>query len=108
MSNEVLTKAKMAKEASFRLANISTDTKDRALAGMAKALRNSAKDILDANSVDLEAGQKKNMSRALIDRLALDGKRIDQMIEGIELVVVPPRPRRKDDRKVDAGPTGLR
>lgn len=92
MSDEVLTKAKMAKEASFKLANISTAEKNKALEEMAKALKINAKDILAANSVDIESGIKKDLSRAMIDRLTLDGRRIDQMIEGLDAVRSLPDP----------------
>ena len=84
--SEVIEKAKLAKEASFRLANLPTDVKDKALDAMAKAIRSGAKDIIDANSLDLQSAEKKNISKALIDRLALDGKRIDDMIAGLKIV----------------------
>jgi glutamate-5-semialdehyde dehydrogenase len=84
--SETIEKAKLAKEASFILANISSDIKNRALDEMAKALKANAKDIIDANSLDIESAIKKNMSKALIDRLSIDGTRIEEMIEGIKTV----------------------
>jgi len=59
---------------------------------MADALDKNAKAIIDANSIDLEAGEKKELSRALLDRLALDGKRIEGMIEGLNVVKSLPDP----------------
>ena len=84
--NEVVEKAKAAKFASRKLASTPTKIKDLALLRMAEALEQNAKVILDANSVDLEAGQKKGLSRALLDRLMLDGKRIKSMIDGLYIV----------------------
>jgi glutamate-5-semialdehyde dehydrogenase len=84
--NEVLEKSKAAKFASRKLANIPTKIKNQALAMMAEALDKNAKDIIDANSIDLEAAEKKELSRSLIDRLSLDGKRIKGMIDGLYMV----------------------
>lgn len=90
--NEVLEKAKAAKEASRKLGIISAKIKDLALEAMAEALDKNARAIIDANSIDLEAGEKKELSRALLDRLALDGKRIQGMIEGLKIVRSLPDP----------------
>jgi len=84
--NEVIEKAKAAKFASRRMAVASAKIKNYALERMAEALDKNAKVVLDANSVDLEAGQKKGLSRSLLDRLALDGQRIKDMVDGLLLV----------------------
>ena len=84
--NEVIEKAKAAKLASRKLALIPSKVKNYALERMAEALNKEAKAILYANSVDLEAAQKKDLSRSLIDRLSLDGQRIKGMIDGLYLV----------------------
>ncbi len=90
--SEVAEKGKLAREAAHQLGLVSTDTKNHALERMAEALDKNAAAILAANSVDLEAAEKKEMSRALIDRLALDGKRIKAMIEGLNVVKALPDP----------------
>lgn len=92
MRNEVTEKGKTAKAASRQLAVIPTKIKNYALERMAEALDRNAKTILAANSLDLEAGEKKELSRSLLDRLALDGKRIKEMIEGINAVKSLPDP----------------
>lgn len=84
--NEVIEKAKAAKIASRKLGNIPTKVKNYALDEMAKALDKNAKAIIDSNSVDLEAAEKKELSRSIIDRLMLDGNRIDLMIESLKVV----------------------
>jgi len=84
--SEVIEKARMAKEASYKLANLSADIKNKALDEMAKAISSSEKDILNENNLDLEIAYKKNFGKALMDRLALDGKRINDIIEGLRIV----------------------
>ncbi|MFA4906304.1 MAG: glutamate-5-semialdehyde dehydrogenase [Candidatus Margulisiibacteriota bacterium] len=84
--NEVIEKAKAAKVASRKLSLIPSKVKNYALERMAEALEKDAKAILDANSVDLEAAEKKDLSRSIIDRLSLDGQRIKGMIDGLYLV----------------------
>jgi glutamate-5-semialdehyde dehydrogenase len=91
-SSEVSQKGLAAKTASRQLALAATRVKNDALARMADALAGNARTILEANSLDLEAGDKKGLSRALLDRLALDGKRIEGMIEGLNAVKALPDP----------------
>lgn len=90
--SEINEKGKIAKKAALQLAVTSTKIKDFALERMAEALDKNAKYILQANALDLEAGEKKEISRALLDRLALDGKRIKAMIEGLNTVRSLPDP----------------
>lgn len=93
MSNsEVLSKAKRAKAAAIKMGTLHTEVKNAALDAMAKALEKNAAEIIAANKIDLEAGEKKNMSQALLDRLALDGKRIKGMVEGLQVVKKLPDP----------------
>lgn len=84
--NEVLEKCQAAKIASFKLAGLPSKVKNLALEQMAEALDKNAKAILDANSVDIEAGDKKNLPKTLLDRLMVDGKRIKGMVDGLLLV----------------------
>ena len=77
---------KIARAAARSLASLSAEAKDRALLGMADALEKEAKAILSANAVDLDNANKKGMSGALLDRLMLDDRRIQQMAEGLRAV----------------------
>lgn len=90
--SEVVEKAKAAKSASLKLGSIPAKIKNAALDEMTKALDKNSKTILEANSIDLEAGEKKELSRALLDRLMLDGKRIHDMIDGLYIVKNLPDP----------------
>lgn len=85
-ASEVAQKGRSAKQASQKLAIASTKAKDYALERMAEALAKNAKAIIEANSIDLQAGEKKGLSKALLDRLTLDGKRIQGMVDGLKVV----------------------
>ena len=70
--------------AAAELALASTATKNRALAAIATALRARRAELLAANGRDMEAGRAKGLSGAMLDRLALDEKRIEGMARGVE------------------------
>jgi len=65
------------------MALISTKQKNRALVQMADALESQQNYLISENAKDLAAASKANLSRALIDRLTLDGKRISNMANGL-------------------------
>ncbi len=66
------------------LALADTATKNRALARIAASLRARAREILAANAIYMEAGRAKGLSGAMLDRLALDEKRVEAMARGVE------------------------
>ncbi|MBQ9388417.1 MAG: glutamate-5-semialdehyde dehydrogenase [Lachnospiraceae bacterium] len=82
---------KNAVNAKPRLAGLDTETKDLALMAMAASLKENAKEILEANALDIEAARGK-ISEVMTDRLALDEKRISGMAEGIINVAKLPDP----------------
>lgn len=73
-----------AKSSSRVLATISGREKNRILKEMAQALRENSSSLVAQNKKDMEAGEKNNLSSALMDRLLLDEKRIDAMAVAIE------------------------
>ena len=75
----ILETCKKARAASVELAKLSTDVKDRALCRMANALEANVDKILAANKEDAEAAKKRGMKAAMLDRLALDRKKIENM-----------------------------
>ncbi|OGC11785.1 glutamate-5-semialdehyde dehydrogenase [candidate division WOR-1 bacterium RIFOXYA12_FULL_52_29] len=83
---------KKAKNASRKLAVTPEKIKNYALEKIADALMTNADYILQANSLDLEAGTKKDLSKALLDRLSLDGKRVKAMADGLTMVKGLPDP----------------
>jgi glutamate-5-semialdehyde dehydrogenase len=76
-----------ARAAAHILALASTDKKNQALSGMAKALHARRSEVLAANAEDLADARKSNMTPALLDRLTLDEARILAMADGIDVIV---------------------
>ncbi|OGC23986.1 glutamate-5-semialdehyde dehydrogenase [candidate division WOR-1 bacterium RIFOXYC2_FULL_37_10] len=83
---EIFEKCKKAKEAALKLGNISTQIKNKALDAMADALGKNSKDIILANKIDLQEGEKKGLSSALLDRLMINEKRILGIIDALDVV----------------------
>jgi glutamate-5-semialdehyde dehydrogenase len=81
-----------AREASRALAALDGDAKDAALHAIADALEERTPDILDANARDMEAGRAAGLSPALLDRLALDPRRIRAMADGVRKIASLPDP----------------
>src|ERR671916_326931 len=81
-----------AKAAARELAALDSATKDRALLAVADALEARTPEILDANARDLEAGRESGLSDALMDRLALDERRVAAMARGVREIVALPDP----------------
>jgi glutamate-5-semialdehyde dehydrogenase len=92
MEQQIIAKAQKAREAARRLAYLPTDTKNEALLAMAESLVKHTGDILEANEIDVRAGREKGLSRALIDRLLLSPERIEDMAEGLRVLVSLPDP----------------
>jgi glutamate-5-semialdehyde dehydrogenase len=72
-----------AKEASRTLARLDSATRDAALEGIAAALEARVEEILDANLLDVRAGEESDTSAALLDRLRLTPERIATMARGV-------------------------
>ena len=83
----VLLKVTAAKEASRALAGMSAQQKNNMLAAMADAISKNAKEIIFHNEIDAEAAKQAGLSPALIDRLTLTEKRIDDMVKGVRDVI---------------------
>ena len=82
----VLDKAQSAKKAAVVLSCIGANEKNAALQSMADALRENAGIMIKANAKDIDEGKKNGMSKALLDRLALNPQRIEGMAKGLEKV----------------------
>lgn len=80
--SKILEIAKKAKKASILLAKADTKVKDEALLNMAKLLVKNKDKILKANKKDIDENAK-NLSKAMVDRLTLTEKRIEEMAAGI-------------------------
>lgn len=87
MTDELLEKGKLAKNASFKLMNISTVIKNNALCAIADALKERADEIIAANAIDIENAKNNGISNAMLDRLTLTEKRIEEIANGVRQVV---------------------
>ena len=74
------------------LAAASREQKDQALLAAAAALRDNVAEIIAANAIDMQAAEQKNLSAAMLDRLRLDGARVEAMARGLEDIARLPDP----------------
>ncbi len=81
-----------ARAAQQEIALASTEAKNLALTTAAEQLRARAQDILAANVRDLNAARERGTAGSFLDRLALDGKRIEAIARGLEEIAALPDP----------------
>jgi glutamate-5-semialdehyde dehydrogenase len=91
-ADDVLDVARRARSAAAALAPMTRAAKDAALLGMADALVAETARILAANREDLDRGREGGLSEAILDRLALDDKRVAAMADGLRQVAALPDP----------------
>src|SRR5260370_174092 len=82
--------ARQAREASAQLALAPADAKTAALKAAAAAIRSRADEILSANADDLAEAKQAGLTGALLDRLALDPKRLEAVASGPEDIAAQP------------------
>ncbi|MCL5876333.1 MAG: glutamate-5-semialdehyde dehydrogenase [Candidatus Bathyarchaeota archaeon] len=75
-----------AKAAAFEMGKLSAEAKNAALCRMANALEANVEKILAANKLDVEAAKAKGLKSSLLDRLALDQKKIQNMAKELREV----------------------
>ncbi len=92
MNKDIINVAKNAKEASYKISNLTTERKNKALKKIAELIDKRRDYIKERNSIDLENAKKNNLSSAMIDRLTLSDKVIDSMIQGVEDIIKLPDP----------------
>ena len=76
----------LGKAAARRLANATTEEKNRALEAIARALETEQAAILAANAADMDAARAAGMRPAMLDRLLLDAGRIAGVAAGVRQV----------------------
>lgn len=81
-----------ARAASKALGLLTAPDRTRALTAIAAAIRAAAPQILAANAEDMDAARAKGLSGAMLDRLALDEKRLEGIAAGVETVAGLPDP----------------
>ena len=79
--------AKLAREASYVMASLSSDVKNQALANVASYLKSAKEDIFAANKIDLEEAEKNNLETPLIKRLKFNDDKLTDVVSGIESLI---------------------
>lgn len=92
IAEKVRTIAEDARQASLVMARLSSGAKNELLMNMAMALINNAPHLIEENRKDLDAGEKKGLSGAMLDRLMIDEARIKGMADGLREVANLPDP----------------
>jgi len=86
LKEQVIRMARKAKQASQKLAKLSSTVKNEALLKMAQILETHKDKILKLNHKDIVLAKAKGLPPALIDRLTLNEKRIKQMCDGLRQI----------------------
>lgn len=92
LRNYAVELATKAKKTVRTLTNLKTDIKNKTLLTTAELLISKKDQIIAENRKDLEIAEKKGYSKSLLDRLALDEKRINQMVQVLKDVASLPDP----------------
>jgi len=85
-------KGKAAKAASRRMACLSTEVKNKALANIAANLLGGKDEILTANQIDQKEAEKAGMTATLLDRLLLTSDRLEAIARDVLAVAALPDP----------------
>ena len=97
-----------ARAASRSLRAVSVKQRNRALTVLAANIKRDADKILAANAKDVEEGKAQGLSSAMIDRLLLNPKRLQGVVDSVKLIAKLPDPlgktlsklKRKDGMKI--------
>lgn len=92
LREQMLLLAREAKEASRQLAKLSTAEKNACLRAMAEAVEANGALIQEANGRDMAGAEAAGLSKAMLDRLRLDDKRVAAMAKGLREVAALPDP----------------
>jgi glutamate-5-semialdehyde dehydrogenase len=83
---DVVALCRRARAAARTIGPSPREAKDAALRALASGVRARSAEILAANAADLESARARGTSGALLDRLALDARRVEQMALAAEQV----------------------
>jgi glutamate-5-semialdehyde dehydrogenase len=84
--SDVVPLCRRARAAARRLGPRDRASKDTALRAIAEGLRARTSEVLAANAGDLDGARARGTSGALLDRLALDPRRVAQMADAVEQI----------------------
>ena len=88
----MLALGRAARRSSRAVALASTAVKNEALRAAAAALRSRTQEIVAANAMDMAAAEVAGATKAQLDRLMLDGQRIEAMARGLDDIAALPDP----------------
>jgi glutamate-5-semialdehyde dehydrogenase len=92
VEEQVVRIARASRDAARNAAGISMTVKEKILKDVATKLRDQRSYLQSENAKDLEGGQAKGLSSAMMDRLTLSDKVIDQTAAGLEEIAAFPDP----------------
>lgn len=92
LREQMIDLGRRARAASRALATLSTDDKNRCLRAMADAIEGDTAGLVQANALDLATGRDLGLSQAMMDRLALDERRVRAMAASLREVAALPDP----------------
>ena len=75
------------KNASSKLALQTASQKNEALLSVSSSIEKNRKIILEANALDVKNARECGMSESLVERLSLDDKKIDSIIDSFKLII---------------------
>ncbi|MFA6917072.1 MAG: glutamate-5-semialdehyde dehydrogenase [Parachlamydiales bacterium] len=84
--------AETAKKASLPLASASTKQKNDAIKALGSLLKKHSKAILEANLSDIHSAKAKGLDESMIDRLSLQGNRLEGIIHDLNHIIELPDP----------------
>ncbi len=88
----ILDMGRRARAAAHELVKLSTEQKNAILLAMADEIDAQQTSILEANAKDLAAAHEKGLTKAMIDRLTLDPKRLKAVADAVREVAALPDP----------------
>ncbi len=83
---------KQAKAAAHELVKLRTEDKNRILLAMADRIEANCEEILAGNAKDIAGAEEKGLTKAMVDRLRLDEKRVAAIADGVRQVASLPDP----------------
>ena len=92
MPDTIESVARRAREASFSLAGVSLEARNRALEAIAREIESRVDDLLAVNAADVEAATAEGLSAPLLSRLKLTHAKCAGMAEGLRSLAALPDP----------------
>jgi len=88
----VSAKAKVAKVGMRKLSTASSEVRNHTLQAMASAIWDERESVLAANQIDMKNGKENDLPLPLMQRLELDGNKIEIMVDNLRQVSALPEP----------------